>query len=88
LYGFIVFGSFVNTFLGQKGTIFEEDKETLIRNMLRFGFDVRKLEQECAVKILDLESMQGEGVGANVDYILSEVVSWPKETSLTEFSSK
>ncbi|MCD6239900.1 AAA family ATPase [Candidatus Bathyarchaeota archaeon] len=60
---------------GEKGVYatFEEDKETLTRNMLRFGFDLKKLEDEGSIKILDLESLKGKGVSANMDYILSEV---------------
>ena len=60
---------------GEKGVYatFEEDKETLVRNMLRFGFDLKKLEDEGSIKILDLESLKGKGVSANMDYILSEV---------------
>jgi len=60
---------------GEKGVYatFEEDKGTLVRNMLRFGFDMEKLEDEGSIKILDLESMKGKGVSANMDFILSEV---------------
>ncbi len=32
-----------------------------------------ELEDEGSIKILDLESMKGKGVSANMDYILSEV---------------
>jgi circadian clock protein KaiC len=50
---------------------FEEDSKTLKRNMLRFGFDLEKLEKEGAIKLIDLEALRGEGLSANIQFILS-----------------
>jgi len=57
---------------GEKGVYatFEEDAKTLKRNMLKFGFDLEKLEQEGKIKVIDLEGLKGEGLSANIDYIL------------------
>lgn len=49
---------------------FEEDAKTLKRNMLKFGFDLEKLEQQKAIKVIDLESLKGEGLSANIQFIL------------------
>jgi circadian clock protein KaiC len=49
---------------------FEEDAETLKRNMLNFGFDLERLEQKGALKVIDLEAMKGEGLNANIEFIL------------------
>jgi len=58
---------------GEKGVYatFEEDAKTLKRNMLKFGFDLDRLEKEGMVKIIDLESLKGEGLSANIDFILT-----------------
>jgi len=50
---------------------FEEDAKTLKRNMLRFGFDLEKLEHEGAIRVLDLEALKGEGLSATIQHILS-----------------
>ncbi|KPV63718.1 MAG: circadian clock protein KaiC [Candidatus Bathyarchaeota archaeon BA2] len=57
---------------GEKGVYatFEENAKTLKRNMLRFGFDLEKLEQEGSVRIVDLETLKGEGLSANIEFIL------------------
>lgn len=57
---------------GEKGIYasFEEDAKTLKRNMLKFGFDLDKLEKEGMIKVIDLEALQSEGLSANLDYIL------------------
>jgi len=57
---------------GEKGVYatFEEDSKTLKRNMLRFGFDLEKLEKEGAIKVIDLETLKGGGLSANIEYIL------------------
>ncbi|MFQ5999390.1 MAG: RAD55 family ATPase [Candidatus Bathyarchaeia archaeon] len=57
---------------GEKGVFatFEEDAKTLKRNMLRFGFDLERLERECSVKVIDLEALKGGGLSANIEYIL------------------
>jgi circadian clock protein KaiC len=38
--------------------------------MLKFGFDLERLEQEGMIKVIDLEGLKGEGLSANIDYIL------------------
>ncbi len=50
---------------------FEENAGTLKRNLLRFGYDLEKLEREGAVKILDLEAIKGAGLSANIEFILN-----------------
>jgi circadian clock protein KaiC len=57
---------------GEEGVYatFEEDAKTLKRNMLRFGFNIEKLEKEDIIRVIDLEGLKGEGLGANIDYIL------------------
>jgi len=52
---------------------FEEDSETLKRNMLTFGLDLEKLERANSIKIIDLETMKGSGVGANIGFILDKL---------------
>lgn len=66
---FIYYGA---TQYGEKGVYatFEEDAKTLKRNMLKFGFDLEKLEQQKAIKIIDLEALKGEGLSANIQFIL------------------
>lgn len=58
---------------GEKGVYatFEEDAKTLKRNMLRFGFDLERLEQEGAIKVVDLETLKGRGLSANIEFILN-----------------
>jgi len=60
---------------GEKGVLatFEEDSKTLKRNMLRFGFDLEKLEQEGTIRVIDLETLKGGGLSANIEYILSNL---------------
>jgi len=50
---------------------FEENAGTLKRNLLRFGFDLEKLEREGTVKVLDLEAIKGAGLSANIEFILN-----------------
>ena len=50
---------------------FEENAETLKRNLLRFGFDLEKLESEGLIKVLDLEAIKGAGLSANIEFILN-----------------
>ena len=49
---------------------FEEDVSSLKRNMLRFGMDFDALEKEKKVKIIDLEALQGRGMGSNIETLL------------------
>jgi circadian clock protein KaiC len=50
---------------------FEEDVASLRRNMLRFGMDFAALEKEGKVKLLDLEALEGRGMGSNIEALLS-----------------
>ncbi len=49
---------------------FEEDISSLKRNMLKFGMDLGALEKEKKVKLLDLESLEGRGMGSNIEILL------------------
>jgi circadian clock protein KaiC len=49
---------------------FEEDTKSLKRNMLRFGMDFDALEKEGKVKVLDLEALEGRGMGSNIEALL------------------
>lgn len=48
---------------------FEEDAKTLKRNMLKFGFDLERVEREGAIKVIDLEALKGEGLTTNIQFI-------------------
>jgi len=60
---------------GERGVYatFEEDANTLKRNMLGFGFDLEKLEQKGEIRVMDLEAIKGSGVSANIEFILSAI---------------
>ena len=49
---------------------FEEDVSSLKRNMLKFGMDLGALEREKKVKLLDMESLEGRGMGSNIEILL------------------
>ncbi|HXW37899.1 MAG TPA: ATPase domain-containing protein [Nitrososphaerales archaeon] len=49
---------------------FEEDVTSLKRNMLKFGMDFDALEKEKLVKLVDLEALEGRGMGTNIDMLL------------------
>ena len=49
---------------------FEEDIKSLKRNMLRFGMDFDALEKQGKVKVLDLEALEGRGMGSNIEALL------------------
>jgi circadian clock protein KaiC len=49
---------------------FEEDITSLKRNMRLFGMDFDPLEKEKKVKLLDLESLEGRGMGSNIETLL------------------
>jgi circadian clock protein KaiC len=49
---------------------FEEDIGSLKRNMLQFGMDFGSLEKEKKIKLLDLESLEGRGMGSNIEIVL------------------
>ncbi len=49
---------------------FEEDTRSLKRNMLRFGMDFEALEKDGKIKIVDLEALEGRGMGSNIEALL------------------
>ena len=49
---------------------FEEDVNSLKRNMLRFGMDLGALEKEGKIKLMDMEALEGGGMGANIETLL------------------
>jgi circadian clock protein KaiC len=50
---------------------FEEDISSLKRNMAKLGMDFEELEKRKMVKLLDLEALEGRGMGTNIDILLS-----------------
>jgi len=60
---------------GENGIIatFEEDRETLIRNMESLGLGIKELEENKKIKILDLEAFKGAGLQANLEFIVHNV---------------
>ncbi len=52
---------------------FEEDIASLKRNMVKFGLDFEQLEKEKKVRLLDLEALEGRGMGSNIETILSAI---------------
>ncbi|MDA4112085.1 MAG: AAA family ATPase, partial [Thaumarchaeota archaeon] len=46
---------------------FEEDSASLKRNMLRFGMDLEALERDGKIKVMDLEILEGQGMGSNME---------------------
>lgn len=52
---------------------FEEDVTSLRRNMLKFGVDFQALEDKKKVRLLDLEALEGRGMGSNLETILSAI---------------
>ncbi len=78
---------------GEKGVYatFEEDRQTLIRNMKELGFDLEALEEKGMVKILDLKALKGSGLSSNIELIFENVANMGAERlvidSLTAFLS-
>jgi len=76
---------------GERGvyTTFEEDAKSLKRNMLPFGFDLERLELEGAIRVIDLEALKGQGLSANIEFVLGELKEMKAERlvidSLTAF---
>ena len=62
---------------GEKGiyVCFAETKKSLLRSMLRFGWDFDRLEVEGRCKILDLATSKEAGIQSNLDLILREVTN-------------
>ena len=60
---------------GEKGIIatFEEDRETLLRNMESLGLEMKRLEKENKVRILDLEAFKGTNLQINLEFILTNI---------------
>jgi len=68
---------------GEKGIIatFEEDRETLLRNMESLGLEMKRLEKENKVRILDLEAFKGTNLQINLEFILTNVEGiWRQKT--------
>lgn len=52
---------------------FSETREKFMNNMLRFGWDFEKLEQEGKFSFLDLQTLKEPGVQPTLDFIFSKV---------------
>ena len=52
---------------------FEEDIKSLRSNILRYGINFSDLEKQGKLKLLDLEVLEGSGMGANIESLLSAV---------------
>jgi circadian clock protein KaiC len=52
---------------------FEEDVLSLRRNMLKFDMDFQALEDKHKMRLLDLEALEGRGMGSNLETILSAI---------------
>ena len=52
---------------------FEEDILSLRRNMVKFDMDFQALEDQKKVRLLDLEALEGRGMGSNLETILSAI---------------
>jgi len=50
---------------------FEEDSASLKRNMARFGMDLEELEKIGKLRIMDMEILEGQGMGSNMEVLLS-----------------
>jgi len=65
------------TRFGERGVYacFAETRKSLLRSMLRFGWDFERLEKEGRCIILDLSTSKEMGVQSNLDAILKEVTN-------------
>jgi circadian clock protein KaiC len=52
---------------------FEEDVSSLRQNMMKFDIDFQSLEDQKKVRLLDLEALEGRGMGSNLETILSAI---------------
>ena len=61
--------------LGQNSVYatFEEDAISLRRNMAKFGMDFDELEKARKTRLIDLEALEGRGMGSNIDTILAAI---------------
>jgi circadian clock protein KaiC len=70
---------------------FEEDVSSLRKNMSKFGFDLGALEKGRKLKLIDLEALEGRGMGSNIDTLLSALDEYKAKRlvvdSLTAFLS-
>ena len=54
---------------------FAETKKSLLRALLRFGWDFEQFEREKKIKILDLSTSKEAGIQNNLDVILREITT-------------
>ncbi len=54
---------------------FAETRDTFLRNMLRFGWDFERLEQEGRISILDLSVTKETGLQKNLDIIMETMAN-------------
>jgi len=52
---------------------FEEDVFSLRKNMSKFGMDLAALEKEKKLKLIDLDALEGRGMGSNIDTLLAAI---------------
>ncbi len=69
---FINYGA---TTLGEPAVFatFEEDVASLKRNMTHFGIDFDALAKAKKLEVLDLDALEGRGMGSNIDTILAAI---------------
>ncbi len=65
------------TNLGERGVYvcFAETKKSLLRGLLRFGWDFERLEMERRIAVLDLTTTEESGLQSNLDKILDCVTT-------------
>lgn len=63
------------TRLAERGiyVCFAETRNSLVRNLLRFGWDFEKLEREGRISILDLSTTKEPGIQSNLNLILEKI---------------
>ena len=52
---------------------FEEDVTSLRRNMAKFDMNFQQLEDQKKIRLLDLEALEGRGMGSNLETILTAI---------------
>ena len=64
------------TMMSEKGlyVCFAETKESLCRNLLRFGWDFQDLERKGRLSILDLSTTKEPGIQGNLNLILEKIM--------------
>lgn len=73
-------GHFIHDGASKHGAIgvyacFAETKETFMRNMLRFGWDFERLEQDKRIVVLDLAVTREAGLQTNLNTIMESMTS-------------